>query len=89
MNGRPKLQQRPHELAVDRPEQHRAPIPDDDQQRDERAGEGAGDEPERAAVEVHDEDDAEHDRDGDVDERDGEESLRPLLERDRAPRCGS
>ena len=52
----------------------------DDEQRDERAGEGAGDEPDRAAVEVHDEDDAEHDRDGDVDERDGQEALRSLLE---------
>ena len=58
MKGRPKRSSGPHELAVDRAEQHGRRSQSDDQQRDERAGEGAGDEPERAAVEVHDEDDA-------------------------------
>ena len=80
MNGRPKCSSgRTSSRSIGAVE-HGAPIPEDDQQRDERAGERARHQPDRAAVEVHDEDDAEHDGDGDVDERDGEEALRPLLE---------
>ena len=80
MNGRPKRSSGPTSSRSIDPKSALPAIPQHDAERDERAGVGAGDQAERAAVEVDDPDHADDDRHDHVDDRHGEEALRALLD---------